>query len=97
MTVSVICGFDEAGRGPMAGPVYAAAVILPPDFPVDILNDSKKLSEKRRLEVEPLIKERACWGIGYVDHKTIDEIKNEHEKIDLVDITVIPIAVIKLD
>ena len=74
MTVSVICGFDEAGRGPMAGPVYAAAVILPPDFPVDILNDSKKLSEKRRLEVEPLIKERACWGIGYVDHKTIDEI-----------------------
>ena len=45
-------GFDEAGRGPLAGPVCAAAVILPPDFPVEILNDSKKLSEKKRLAAE---------------------------------------------
>ena len=47
MTKTIV-GFDEAGRGPLAGPVCAAAVILPPDFPVEILNDSKKLSEKKR-------------------------------------------------
>ena len=67
-------GFDEAGRGPLAGPVCAGAVILPSDFPVEILNDSKKLSEKKRLAAEQVIKERACWGIGIVDHKKIDEI-----------------------
>jgi ribonuclease HII len=67
-------GFDEAGRGPLAGPVVAGAVILPPDFPVEILNDSKKLSEKKRLFAEALIKEKAMWGIGIVDHKKIDEI-----------------------
>ena len=67
-------GFDEAGRGPLAGPVCAGAVILPPDFPVEILNDSKKLSEKKRLAAEEVIKREACWGIGIVDNKTIDEI-----------------------
>lgn len=67
-------GFDEAGRGPLAGPVCAAAVILPADFPVEILNDSKKLSEKKRLAAEIIIKEKACWGIALVDHKTIDKI-----------------------
>ena len=67
-------GFDEAGRGPLAGPVVAGAVILPPDFPIEILNDSKKLSEKKRLIAEALIKEKALWGIGLVDHKKIDEI-----------------------
>ncbi len=67
-------GFDEAGRGPLAGPVVAGAVILPPDFPVEILNDSKKLSEKKRLFAEALIKEKAMWGIGIVDHKKIDQI-----------------------
>ena len=67
-------GFDEAGRGPLAGPVVAGAVILPPDFPVEILNDSKKLSEKKRLAAETVIKEKAMWGIGIVDHKKIDEI-----------------------
>lgn len=67
-------GFDEAGRGPLAGPVAAAAVILPSDFPVEILNDSKKLSEKKRNEAEIIIKEKACWGIGLVDHKEIDRI-----------------------
>ncbi|MBR4790913.1 MAG: ribonuclease HII [Treponema sp.] len=67
-------GFDEAGRGPLAGPVVAGAVILPPDFPIEILNDSKKLSEKKRLYAEALIKEKAMWGIGIVDHKKIDEI-----------------------
>lgn len=67
-------GFDEAGRGPLAGPVCAGAVILPQDFPIEILNDSKKLSEKKRLAAEQVIKEKACWGIGIVDHKTIDKI-----------------------
>jgi len=67
-------GFDEAGRGPLAGPVSAAAVILPDDFPLEILNDSKKLSEKKRLYAEEIIKEKACWGIGLVDHTTIDRI-----------------------
>lgn len=67
-------GFDEAGRGPLAGPVCAAAVILPSDFPVEILNDSKKLTEKKRLAAESVIKEKACYGIALVDHTTIDEI-----------------------
>ena len=67
-------GFDEAGRGPLAGPVSAAAVILPQDFPLEILNDSKKLTEKKRLAAELVIKEKACWGIALVDHKKIDEI-----------------------
>ncbi len=67
-------GLDEAGRGPLAGPVSAAAVILPDDFPFEILNDSKKLSEKKRLAAEIIIKEKACYGIALVDHKKIDEI-----------------------
>lgn len=73
-TKVLIVGFDEAGRGPLAGPVSAAAVILPEDFPIEILNDSKKLSEKKRDAAEAIIKEKACWGIGLVDHKKIDEI-----------------------
>ena len=67
-------GFDEAGRGPLAGPVCAGAVILPEDFPVEILNDSKKLSEKKRNAAEIIIKEKACWGIGLVEHEEIDRI-----------------------
>ena len=67
-------GFDEAGRGPLAGPVCAGAVILPDDFPVNLLNDSKKLTEKKRLIAEEIIKEKACWGIALVDNKKIDEI-----------------------
>lgn len=69
-----LCGLDEAGRGPLAGPVSAGAVILPPDFPIEILNDSKKLSEKKRIYAESIIKEKALWGIGFVDHETIDKI-----------------------
>lgn len=71
----LICGIDEAGRGPLAGPVTAAAVILPKDFPVEKLNDSKKLSEKKRFELEPLIKEKAIfWGVGSASHTEIDEL-----------------------
>ena len=71
--IELVCGFDEAGRGPLAGPVTAGCVILPKDFPVEILNDSKKLSEKKREAAEKLIMEKACWGLGVVDHETIDQ------------------------
>ena len=67
-------GFDEAGRGPLAGPVSASAVILPDEFPLELLNDSKKLSHKKRALAEIVIKEKACWGIGFVDNQTIDKI-----------------------
>ena len=73
----ILCGLDEAGRGPLAGPVVAGAVILPQDFPLELLaqlNDSKKLSEKKRSSLEPLIKSHSCWGIGIVDHTVIDSI-----------------------
>lgn len=68
------CGFDEAGRGPLAGPVVAASCVLPVDFPVEILGDSKKLSEKKRKFADEKIRNAALFGIGIVDHKKIDEI-----------------------
>ena len=72
---TVICGVDEAGRGPLAGPVCAAAVILPDHLDLPGLNDSKKLSDKKRRELFPLIKEQAiAYGIGLADEKEIDEI-----------------------
>ena len=71
----LICGVDEAGRGPLAGPVCAAAVILPADADIPGLNDSKKLSDKKRRELFPVIKEKAvAYAIVFVDHKTIDQI-----------------------
>lgn len=74
-TVSVICGVDEAGRGPLAGPVCAAAVILPRDHQIPGLTDSKKLSDKRRRELFPLIQEQAiAYGIGWASEQEIDEI-----------------------
>lgn len=70
-----IAGIDEAGRGPLAGPVYAAAVILPDDFYSEEINDSKKLSEKKREELFDVITENAlAYSIQSVDAKTIDEI-----------------------
>lgn len=70
-----VCGVDEAGRGPLAGPVCAAAVILPIDCEIDGLNDSKKLSEKKRDALYNVIKEKAvAYSIAMVDEKTIDEI-----------------------
>ncbi|GAB6123983.1 ribonuclease HII [Dysgonomonas termitidis] len=68
-------GCDEAGRGCLAGPVFAAAVILPKDFECEELNDSKQLTEKERYKLRPLIEERAlAWAVGIVDHKEIDKI-----------------------
>lgn len=72
---AIVCGVDEAGRGPLAGPVTAAAVILPPDFPVALLADSKRLSESRRLAAAVAIRERAlAWCLGWATHEEIDEI-----------------------
>ena len=70
-----ICGVDEAGRGPLAGPVCAAAVILPMDIEIPGLNDSKKLSDKKRRELFPIICDKAvAYGIAFADHSVIDEI-----------------------
>ena len=70
-----ICGIDEAGRGPLAGPVYAAAVILPVGLEIEGLNDSKKLSEKKREKLFDVICEKAIsYSIGIANEKEIDEI-----------------------
>ena len=70
-----ICGIDEVGRGPFAGPVVAGAVILPKDHPILYLNDSKKLSEKKREELyEVILKEAVATGIGMASPARIDEI-----------------------
>lgn len=71
----VICGIDEAGRGPLAGPVYAAAVILPKGHIVEGVNDSKKISEKKRdLLFDKIIDECVCYSIGTASEQEIDEI-----------------------
>jgi len=73
--VQTICGVDEAGRGPLAGPVCAAAVILPPHLEIPGLTDSKKLTDKKRRELFPVIQEKAiAWGIGWASEQEIDEI-----------------------
>jgi len=70
-----LCGLDEAGRGPLAGPVSAAAVILPEDFPAELLNDSKKLSPAAREKAKTVIcREALAWGIGWASAVEIDEI-----------------------
>ena len=70
---TLICGCDEAGAGPLAGPVYAAAVILPDGLDIPGLNDSKKLTEKKREALFPVIKEQAlAWAVASVDAAEID-------------------------
>ena len=70
-----ICGIDEAGRGPLAGPVCAAAVILPEGLEIPGLNDSKKLTDKKRRELFPIIEEQAlAYGIGWASQEEIDDI-----------------------
>ncbi|GAB7089254.1 ribonuclease HII [Marinifilum fragile] len=72
---TIEAGCDEAGRGCLAGPVFAAAVILPTNFSNEMLNDSKKLSEKKRyLLRETIEKEAIAWAVGIVDHEEIDKI-----------------------
>lgn len=73
--IQIICGVDEAGRGPLAGPVCAAAVILPKHLELPGLTDSKKLTDKKRRELYPIIKEQAIsYGIGFASEKEIDEV-----------------------
>ena len=73
--VKLICGVDEAGRGPLAGPVYAAAVILPRNLEIDGLNDSKKLSEKKREALYDEICQKAfCYGIARAEVEEIEEL-----------------------
>ena len=88
-------GCDEAGRGCLAGSVFAAAVILPPDFSNDLLNDSKKLTDKQRYKLRPIIeKEALAYAVGIVTAQEIDEINilnasflAMHRAIDLLQIT----------
>jgi ribonuclease HII len=68
------CGLDEAGRGPLAGPVTAGCAVLPPDFPLDVLGDSKALTARRREKAFALIQERAFWGLGWADAAEIDTV-----------------------
>ena len=83
-------GCDEAGRGCLAGPVCCAAVILPPDFSCPDLNDSKKLSERKRNELRPYIENNAlAWAVAFIDNNEIDEInilnasiKGMHKALD---------------
>jgi ribonuclease HII len=73
--VVLVCGVDEAGRGPLAGPVSAAAVILDPDYPIAGLADSKKLSERQRDQLAIIIRERAlAWAVAYADVGEIDQL-----------------------
>ena len=73
--IYIEAGCDEAGRGCLAGPVVAAAVVLPKNFNHPILNDSKKLNEKQRNELRPIIEENAlAWSVAFVDNHEIDEI-----------------------
>lgn len=73
--ILTICGVDEAGRGPLAGPVCAAAVILPKGHQIPGLTDSKKLSDKKRRELYPIIKEQAlAYGIAFASEQEIDEL-----------------------
>ena len=73
MNIDLICGVDEAGRGPWAGPVTAAAVILAPTAPIGGLTDSKKISEKKRFALEPEIKDKAAyWCVAHAEPNEID-------------------------
>ncbi len=73
--INYICGIDEAGRGPLAGPVVVAAAIMPRDSMIEGVNDSKKISEKKREALYELITNEAiAWGVGIIDQKEIDRI-----------------------
>jgi ribonuclease HII len=97
---NTVCGIDEAGRGPLAGPVFAAAVVLPRECVIEGLDDSKKLSEKKRERLFDMITEKAvCYGIAFADEKEIDEInilqatylamKRAVEKLGTVDLALV--------
>lgn len=73
--INYICGIDEAGRGPLAGPVVVASVIMPKESMIEGVNDSKKVSEKKREELyDKILEEAISYGVGIIDHNKIDEI-----------------------
>ena len=73
--IEYICGIDEAGRGPLAGPVVVASVIMPRDSMIEGVNDSKKVSEKKREEIyQKIVEEAISYGVGIIDQDKIDEI-----------------------
>lgn len=73
--INYICGIDEAGRGPLAGPVVVASAIMPRDSMIEGVNDSKKVSEKKREELyDQIIEEAIAYGVGIIDEKQIDDI-----------------------
>ena len=85
----VVCGADEAGAGPLAGPVYAAAVILPDDFDLPWLNDSKKVTPKRREALFDQIKEQAvAWAVASVGEREIDEINILNARMKAMDLAI---------
>ena len=76
---ALVCGCDEAGAGPLAGPVYAAAVILPLGLDIPGLDDSKKLTEKKREALFPVIQEQAlAWSVAWVDAEEIDRLLRQY-------------------
>ncbi len=82
-------GCDEAGRGCLAGPVFAAAVILPYNFKLDLLDDSKKMSEKHRYMARPLIEDQAiAWAVAMVDNNEIDDINILNASIEAMHIAI---------
>ncbi|MCD7945118.1 MAG: ribonuclease HII [Clostridiales bacterium] len=86
---SLVCGVDEAGAGPLAGPVYAAAVILPETFGLPWLNDSKKVAPRRRERLFDQIKEQAlAWSVASVDEREIDEINILNARMKAMDLAV---------
>ena len=86
---TVVCGADEAGAGPLAGPVYAAAVILPERFELPYLNDSKKVTPKRREVLFDRIREQAvAYAIASVDEKEIDEINILNARMKAMDLAI---------
>ena len=86
---AVVCGADEAGAGPLAGPVYAAAVILPDDFDLPWLNDSKKVTPKRREALFDQIKEQAvAWAVASVGEQEIDEINILNARMKAMDLAI---------
>lgn len=74
MPKAILCGLDEAGRGPLAGPVTAGACVLPDGFPLEILGDSKALTARQRERAFAVLQERAYWGLGWCDAGEIDRI-----------------------
>jgi ribonuclease HII len=91
----VEAGCDEAGRGCLAGPVFAAAVVLPPDFSNALLNDSKQLTERQRYKLRPIIeKEALAWGVGIVTAREIDEINILNASIKAMHLAIAKMGVV---